>query len=422
MENDNLGFPPDRERLEYIERTVREHSAQEVDIERIVIKAMDAYWGPRIKEAIPNHDLDQVRLKGTNLNDLALNDLELTTAILLRRAAYFFERRAEKLNQLLAVLIPSLVYVVIVFILVSQRGDWGTPISNMVVFLAVSLPVALAIALVTVSRQAQKPLGLGVRTNKAAWFMTRVPTGAACGGLILAALTTWTVIYVVDGYRERSTIKFYSAKNSLVDNSVSTMKTLQAFPHTKIEKKTTEVPVSPTDVFSLRSEPATSKSDRGGKVFIEDKGAFPGQLRADIDPGSATVFWKEEGKSEVAQTKIYVCTVKDISGDKVIVEAMSTNGSASSDNKDQSKSGSAPQNSLDSSGSESIRTISLEINGNSIELTLNPESMSAQQFSKGQSLILAYDAKTHVASRIEPIYISAALRVRTPETGQMSAR
>jgi len=94
---------------------------------------------------------------------------------------------------------------------------------------------------------------------------------------------------------------------------------------------------------------------------------------------------------------------------------MSTKDAASSDKTDQSQSGSATQNPLDNSGnSGSIRTISLEINGNSIELTLNPQLMSAQEFSKGQSLILAYDAKTHVASRIEPIYISAVLRLQTP--------
>jgi hypothetical protein len=129
------------------------------------------------------------------------------------------------------------------------------------------------------------------------------------------------------------------------------------------------------------------------------------------------VFWTEEGKSRVAQTKIYVCTVKGISGEKVFVEAVSRPNSAdngSSANTGDSKGQSVTQNAEGNASNDSVITsINLTVNGASIELTFKPQLVNAYEFSKGQNLILAYDAKTHVATRIEPIFSSASSKSST---------
>ena len=401
MENDNLAFPPDRERLEYIERTVSEHSAQDaVDVQSIVVNAMNAYWDKRVKESIAP-------------------DLDGTTANILREAARLIRSpRSEIVNGVVGVLVPSLVYLFIIYLVLSQRGDWETPVSVKIVALLVSVPIAMAITLVFVSgpRREFTPRPLGVFRNTVAGFMTRVPIGAAFVSLLLTAVTTWVLIYQVDAKRETRAITFNSAQTILVDKSLSMMKDLQAFPDTKVVESTTEIKLSATNVMSMTTH-RVSPGSKAVKSVIEDQGAFPGQLSADFDAGSGTVFWTEEGKSGVAQTKIYVCTIKSISGEKVFVEAVSRPNSAdnaSSANTGDSKGRSATQNAEGNVSNDSVITsINLTVNGASIELTFKPQLVNAYEFSKGQNLILAYDAKSHVATRIEPIFSSASSKSST---------
>ena len=394
MENDNLAFPPDRERLEYIERTVNEHSAQDgVDIQRIVVNAMNAYWDTRVKESIAP-------------------DPEGATANLLREAARLLRSpRSEIVNGVVGVLVPSLAYLFLIYILFSQRGDWETPVSGKIVALAVSVPTAMAITLVFVSgpRREFTPRPLGVFRNTVAGFMTRVPIGAAFVSLLLTAITTWVLIYQVDAKRETRAITFNSAKTILVDKSLSMMKDLQAFPETKVVESTTEIKLSATNVMSMTTH-RVSAGSKAVKSVIEDQGAFPGELSADFDAGSGTVFWTENGKSGVAQTKIYVCTVKGISGDKVFIEAVGRSNSA--DNAPRGDS--TTENATGNAGANSVITsINLTVNGTNIELTFNPQLVNAHEFSRGQNLIVAFDAKTHIASRIEPLFSSGTLKSST---------
>lgn len=384
MEDDNLTFASELDRLESIERTVKEHSAHnEIDVQRIVVSAMESYWKPRIEES-SSQDL-----------------FERVTATLLRKTASDLGTPLADIgNGLVAVLMPAFAYLLILYFLIGQRGDWDTPVPRWVIILAVMFPGAAAIALVFVSipSSEHKRYPIGVLRDSVAAFMTRVPIGAAIAGLVLTGVTSWALIYKLNAQRETRAVSFNSAKTVLVDKSLSTMKDLQASPNSRVIFTSQQViSLSPNNVFSIKTT-NVPQSKKVKYTIIKDQGTFPGELSADVSEGVGSVSWTEDGKTGVVQTLLYVCKVRDVSGNKVTVEAIGRNpneGNGVAGNAHQLQGG-APANS-------GAAFITLLVYGRTIELTFDPKLINTSELSRGQNLVVAYDAETLIASRIEPI-------------------
>jgi hypothetical protein len=377
MEKEHPTFGSPTDRLRAINRTVDEHSAHnDVDIRSIVESAMDAYSAQRIEEA--------------GLQD----EVERTTIVLARRVAEgVFNPITEMASDFLAVAVPAIAYLPLVYLIVAQVGEWNTPVPQRIIFLAVAIPTGLGIALVIVSvpKREYRAFPLGVFKDTIGRFTTRLPIGAAVSGLLLTGVSTLAVLHNVNAQRENRALSFSSAKTILVDKSLSRMKELQISSTSQVSwTNQTEIPLSPNNTISIRTQ--NSPQAKRVTYVIDDKGAFPGQLEADVGSGSGTVSWTEDGKAEV-QTRLYVCkVVQEASQGTIVVKAISDEGSVS-----QTSSTNA---SKQESGTASIHLI---VNGVTIELTFNSDLININDLAKDQRLVLAYDPRTHVASRVDAI-------------------
>jgi hypothetical protein len=156
-----------------------------------------------------------------------------------------------------------------------------------------------------------------------------------------------------------------------------------------------DFPLNVNNVLSIKTQ--KSSQAKGVKYVIDDKGAFPGQLEADVGSRSGTVSWNEGGTAEI-QTQMYVCTVNSVSGSTVIIQALTSDNNVPISNA---------MNQYDQSGMASLRLV---VGGTPIELFYNPEMINASALQPGDHLVVAYDIKTRRASRIDAIPNSTANR------------
>src|SRR5438309_1598357 len=124
MDEDHQMLASHMERLQHIDRTVREHSVHhEVDIKSIVERVMDAYSAEQIEKAESQ------------------NELESTTAALARRVANVkLNPLADVAADFFAVIVPAVAYLPLLYLFVDVMTEWDKPLAKPSIAFFVSIP------------------------------------------------------------------------------------------------------------------------------------------------------------------------------------------------------------------------------------------------------------------------------------------
>jgi len=385
MEKTPTTFAADEERLAAIARTVKEQSAYEdVDVRSIVIKAMDAYSAKQMEE-LGNEE-----------------EYSSTTA---DSYIQFISQTSNRFHELVmdsfAVIVPGLLYLGILYFIVHEIGRWDMPLPLRLMYLFIGIPAGLGIALgiVSIPKGEYKSSPLGIINDTLRRFMGRIRVGGIVSGLIMTSILTWALIRAFNARRENNAIAYNSSKVMLTDKSFSTLKDLQVSADSiRPENKSTEWPLS-TDK-SIELETVKDPQSKRISYTIKGKDSFPGNLRAEIDPVSVTVYWTKNNEliSE-PQTQIYVCSIKEILGDNIVLEPLGSDTTAV----------------ISKAAEADSPTISLLLDGQLIKLKAGGNSINPDDLSKGESIILAYDVKTKniiMVEKLPPSHHAANLPFR----------
>ena len=377
-QNDNAALPCDSVRLNYIKKTIEGRlDGEDIDLGSIVARSMDAYSAEQIDYATSQREF------------------EISTIILGRKVADAIYKPLADFGDLVAVIVPTLVYSLILYPLVYLLTEWDTPLpsATRVLFSGIPFGLALAFTLVSFPKSELKPYPLGVLKDTIGGFIVRIRVKPAVIGLILTGVISWFWLGAFNARKEAKAVSFDSAKNLLVDKSLSTMKDLQVSSDMShfLSGQQTDITLGPNNVITIKTQESPHKNTV--KYVIDDKGAFPGQLAADVTPASSVISWAEEGKPEVVKTQIYVCKVKDLSPNAIVLEAIMYRDASQQVLTPPQNEGIKPSGAL----------IIVKVNGSSIDLTFNPSLIDATALSRGQNILIAFDEKSRVASRIETL-------------------
>jgi len=375
-EDNHKILPSSLERLRYIKKTVEERGevGEDFDLGSLVANVMDAYSAQKI--------------------DLAASqgEFEVSTILLGRNVANAIFVPFSDFADLVAIVLPACVYALSLYPLLEWGTEWSTPLSSTAKVVVVSVPLGLALAFALVSRPKrdlrQNPIG--VITETAARFVVRIPMRPAIIGLVLTGVISWFWLGAYNARREAKAVSFDYAKNLLVDKSLSAMEDLQVSPKAVLSNEPSNVTLGQY-VVTIKIQESTRQD--GVKFVIDDKGAFPGRLEADVSPNASVISWTEEGKPEVVKTQIYVCKVTGLDANSITLEALT--------HRDGSQRVLAPTQTESKTSASGGAVMILKVNGSSIDITFNPALISGTHLTPGQNVLLAFDDKSRVATRIE---------------------